>query len=83
MFHTFSLSYIFRRISGLNEGRARKIIEYRQENSGFETRAEILKVAGIGKVTFQQCAGFLTVLGSPEPLDTTIIHPESYKIAKS
>ncbi|CAD0196891.1 unnamed protein product [Chrysodeixis includens] len=74
---------MLRRISGLNEGRAKKIIEYRQENSGFETRAEILKVPGIGKITFQQCAGFLTVLGSPEPLDTTIIHPESYKIAKS
>ncbi|KAJ8725764.1 hypothetical protein PYW08_003947 [Mythimna loreyi] len=74
---------MLRRISGLNEGRARKIIEYRQENSGFESRAEILKVPGIGKITFQQCAGFLTVLDSSEPLDTTIIHPESYKIAKS
>lgn len=75
--------FISRRISGLNEGRAKKIIEYRQEHNGFESRAEILKVTGIGKITFQQCAGFLTVLGSSEPLDTTIIHPESYKIAKS
>lgn len=74
---------MLRRISGLNEGRAKKIIEYRQEHNGFESRAEILKVTGIGKITFQQCAGFLTVLGSSEPLDTTIIHPESYKIAKS
>nr|XP_021185041.2 S1 RNA-binding domain-containing protein 1 [Helicoverpa armigera] len=74
---------MLRRISGLNEGRAKKIIEYRQENSGFQSRAEIMKVPGIGKITFQQCAGFLTVLDSSEPLDTTIIHPESYKIAKS
>lgn len=77
------LLYFYRRISGLNEGRANKIIAYRQENSGFATRAEILKVPGIGKITFQQCSGFLTVLGSSEPLDTTIIHPESYGIAKA
>ncbi|CAB3255382.1 unnamed protein product [Arctia plantaginis] len=74
---------MLRRISGLNEGRAKKIITYRQENNGFSTRSEILKVPGIGKITFQQCSGFLTVLGSSEPLDTTIIHPESYVIAKT
>ncbi|CAH2241255.1 jg3316 [Pararge aegeria aegeria] len=74
---------MLRRISGLNESRAKKIIEYRQENSGFKTRAEILKVAGIGKVTYQQCAGFLKVLNGSESLDTTIIHPESYAVAKS
>lgn len=39
-------------------------------------------MAGIGKVTFQQCAGFLKILGGSEPLDATIIHPESYGIAK-
>lgn len=73
----------FRRISGLNDGRAKKIIAYRQENNGFATRAEILKVAGIGKITYQQCAGFLKVLSGKEPLDATIIHPESYSIAKT
>ncbi|XP_052737577.1 S1 RNA-binding domain-containing protein 1 isoform X3 [Bicyclus anynana] len=74
---------MLRRISGLNEGRAKKIMAYRQENGGFKSRAEIMKVAGIGKITYQQCAGFLKVLGGPEPLDTTIIHPESYTVAKS
>lgn len=74
---------MLRRISGLNEGRAKKIIAYRQDNGGFTTRSQIMKVSGIGKVTFQQCAGFLTILGSSEPLDTTIIHPESYTIAKA
>lgn len=73
----------FRRIAGLNETRAKKILSYRQSNNGFQTRAEILKVTGIGKVTFQQCAGFLKILGGEEPLDGTIIHPESYNIAKS
>ncbi|XP_073943825.1 uncharacterized protein YdcI [Choristoneura fumiferana] len=73
---------LLRRISGLNEGRAKKILSYRHDNGGFSARAEILKVTGIGKVTFQQCAGFLKVLGGSEPLDATIIHPESYGIAK-
>ncbi|CAH0721794.1 unnamed protein product, partial [Brenthis ino] len=74
---------MLRRISGLNDGRAKKIMAHRQENGGFKTRAEILKVSGIGKITYQQCAGFLKVLGGPEPLDSTIIHPESYSIAKA
>ncbi|XP_072943686.1 uncharacterized protein YdcI [Epargyreus clarus] len=73
---------MLRRISGLNDGRAKKMIAYRQTHDRFTSRAEILKVPGIGKVTYQQCAGFLKVLGGPEPLDTTIIHPESYNIAK-
>ncbi|XP_028170787.1 uncharacterized protein LOC114360313 [Ostrinia furnacalis] len=73
---------MLRRISGLNEGRATKILTYRQGNGGFKSRAEILKVGGIGKITYQQCAGFLKVLGGTEPLDATIIHPESYSIAK-
>ncbi|CAK1581749.1 unnamed protein product [Parnassius mnemosyne] len=73
---------MLRRISGLNDGRAKKIIAYRQDNGGFTTRAEILKVSGIGKITYQQCAGFLKVLTGTEPLDATIIHPESYSIAK-
>ncbi|XP_026757955.2 S1 RNA-binding domain-containing protein 1 [Galleria mellonella] len=74
---------MLRRIAGLSEGRAKKILAYRQDNGGFTTRAEILKVSGIGKTTYQQCAGFLRVVGGTEPLDATIIHPESYSIAKS
>lgn len=74
--------FIHRRISGLNEGRAKKLIAYRQEHNRFNTRAEIMKVSGIGKITFQQCAGFLKVVGGSEPLDATIIHPESYDKAK-
>lgn len=79
--HFYHVQY-FRRISGLNEGRAKKIISHRQENGCFKTRADILKVSGIGKITYQQCAGFLKVLGGPEPMDSTIIHPESYSVAK-
>lgn len=60
-----------------------KVIAYRQEHNRFNTRAELMNVPGIGKITFQQCAGFLKVVGGAEPLDATIIHPESYSLAKA
>ncbi|XP_041976825.1 uncharacterized protein YdcI [Aricia agestis] len=72
---------MLRRISGLNESRATKIIAYRQQHR-FTSRAELLKVGGIGKVTYQQCAGFLRVEG-PELLDRTVVHPESYAVARA
>ncbi|KAG7307545.1 hypothetical protein JYU34_007751 [Plutella xylostella] len=74
---------LLRRISGLNENRAKKILEYRSKNGPLHTREDILKVSGIGKVTYQQCAGFLKVTGGNEPLDATVIHPESYAVAKA
>ncbi|XP_026329410.1 uncharacterized protein LOC113237248 isoform X2 [Hyposmocoma kahamanoa] len=80
--NTASLAML-KRISGLNEGRAKKVIAYRQEHNKFNTRAEIMNVPGIGKITYQQCAGFLKVIGGSEPLDATIIHPESYAVAKA
>ncbi|GBP42850.1 S1 RNA-binding domain-containing protein 1 [Eumeta japonica] len=73
---------LLRRVAGLNEGRANKIISHRQKIGRFTTRVDLLKVTGIGKITFQQCAGFLKVLGGSQPLDATIIHPESYGIAE-
>ncbi|XP_049867445.1 uncharacterized protein YdcI [Pectinophora gossypiella] len=73
---------MLRRISGLNDGRAAKIIKYRQQKGRFNMREELLDVQGIGKVTYQQCAGFLRVIGGAKPLDATIIHPESYQVAK-
>ncbi|XP_064293129.1 S1 RNA-binding domain-containing protein 1 isoform X1 [Plodia interpunctella] len=80
--NTASLAML-RRISGLNEGRAKKLIAYRQEHGGFGSRLEILRVDGVGKLTYQQCAGFLRVRARAEPLDATIVHPESYPVAKS
>ncbi|CAH4037299.1 unnamed protein product [Pieris brassicae] len=73
---------MLRRISGLNDSRAKKIISYREENGSYITRTDILKVSGIGKITCQQCVGFLKIVGGKEPLDSTIIHPESYGVAK-
>jgi uncharacterized protein len=69
-------------IAGINATAAKNIVKYREENGEFTNRAQILKVPKIGAKAFQQCAGFLRVSGSPEILDNTGIHPESYSIAK-
>lgn len=73
------LSYI----SGINATSAKNIVKYREENGEFETRAQILKVPRIGAKAFEQCAGFLRVPGSPEILDNTGVHPESYPVASA
>jgi uncharacterized protein len=72
------LSYI----SGVNATIAQNIVNYREENGKFKTRRELLKVKRLGDKAFEQCAGFLRVMESTEPLDNTAVHPESYKAAK-
>lgn len=71
------LSYI----SGINGTIAKNIVEYREENGKFSSRKELLKVKRLGQKAYEQCAGFLRVAESKEPLDNTSVHPESYKIA--
>ena len=55
---------------------------YRNENGGFKSRKELLKVKRLGQKAYEQCAGFLRVSESEELLDNTSVHPESYKEAK-
>ena len=69
-------------VSGINSSIAKNIVEYRDENGGFKSRKELLKVKRLGQKAFEQCAGFLRVAESSEPLDNTSVHPESYKEAK-
>ncbi|SHH81318.1 uncharacterized protein SAMN02745196_01487 [Clostridium collagenovorans DSM 3089] len=69
-------------ISGINATIAKNIVEYREENGKFGSRAEIKKVKRLGAKAFEQCAGFLRVMESKEALDNTSVHPESYKAAK-
>ena len=66
------LSYV----SGLNSGIAKNIVEYRNEKP-FKTRNELLKVKKLGEKAFEQCAGFLRIIGG-NVLDNTGVHPESY-----
>ena len=70
------------RISGLNSTVCNNIVAYREENGAFTSRAELKKVPKLGPKAFEQCAGFLRVPESKNPLDNTGVHPESYKSAK-
>ena len=72
------LSYV----SGLSKGVAKNIIEYREKNDRFASREELKKVAKLGPKTYEQCVGFLRILGGNNPLDMTSIHPESYERAE-
>ncbi len=73
------LSYI----SGINATSAKNIVKYREENGEFAARSDVLKVPRIGAKAYEQCAGFLRVPGSPEVLDNTAVHPESYAAARA
>ena len=70
------------RVSGLNSTVCKNIVAYREENGAFNSRAELKKVPKLGPKAFEQCAGFLRVPESKNPLDNTGVHPESYKSAK-
>ena len=69
------LSYV----AGINMAIAKNIVKYRDENGKLKTRKELLKVPKLGKVAFQQCAGFLRITDGENPLEVTAVHPESYE----
>lgn len=68
-------------VAGINAAIANNIVLYRDEVGVFKSRKELLKVKRLGQKAFEQCAGFLRVMESKEPLDNTSVHPESYNIA--
>ena len=70
------------RVSGVNATVSKNIVAYREENGAFSSRAELKKVPKLGPKAFEQCAGFLRVPESKNPLDNTGVHPESYTAAK-
>ena len=69
-------------IAGLSATVSKNIVAYREENGSFSSRSELKKVPKLGPKAFEQCAGFLRVPGSKNPLDNTGVHPESYPVAK-
>ena len=69
-------------ISGINKTIANNIVKYRDENGKIKERKELLKVPKLGKVAFEQCAGFIRVFEGKNPLEITAVHPESYEIAE-
>lgn len=69
-------------VSGVNKKTAANIIDYRTENKEFSKRSDLKKVKGLGAKAFEQCAGFLRVRKSTNPLDNSSIHPENYNLVK-
>lgn len=70
------LSYV----SGLGPQLAKNIVEYRNKNGAFKSRDELQNVPRLGGKAFEQCAGFLRIRNSENPLDSSAVHPESYPI---
>ena len=68
------LSYV----SGINNTIAKNIVKYRDENGKLKERKDLLKVPKLGKVAFEQCAGFIRIPDGINPLENTAVHPESY-----
>lgn len=73
------LSYV----AGINNSIAKNIVKYRDENGKIKERKELLKVPKLGKVAYEQCAGFIRIPGGKNPLEVTGVHPESYEVAES
>lgn len=72
------LSYV----SGIGPSLATKIVDYRNRNGAFENRRELLNVERLGEKAFEQCAGFLHVRESDNPLDRSAVHPERYALVE-
>lgn len=72
------LSYV----SGIGPALASKIVDYRNRNGAFENRYELMKVERLGEKAFEQCAGFLRVRESNNPLDRSAVHPERYALVE-
>ncbi|BBF44364.1 transcription accessory protein with S1 RNA-binding domain [Lachnospiraceae bacterium KM106-2] len=70
-------------VSGISKAVAKNIVVYREENGIFTDRKQLLKVAKLGPKAYEQCAGFLKIIGGKNPLDATSVHPESYEAAKT
>ena len=69
-------------VSGINMSTAKKIVAYRDQNGKITSREELKKVPGLGPKAFEQCAGFLKIAESSDPLDNTWVHPENYDVAR-
>lgn len=69
-------------VSGINTSTAKKIVAYRDANGKIMSREDLKKVPGVGPKAFEQCAGFLKIAESADPLDNTWVHPENYAVAR-
>ena len=70
------------RVSGLSQTVAKSVVRWRDANGAFASRADLMKVTGLGAKTFEQSAGFLRLRSSSNPLDMTGVHPETYSVVE-
>ena len=74
---------LLEKIAGISTTVSKNIVQYREENGAFQSRAELKKVPKLGPKAFEQCAGFLRVNESKNMLDHTAVHPKSADAAKA
>ena len=74
--------YLLTYISGIGPQLAQNIVDYRTEHGAFESRKALLKVPKLGAKAFEQCAGFMRIENSDNPLDNSAVHPESYHLVE-
>ena len=72
------LSYV----SGIGPALADKIVSHRNAHGAFPDRQSLKQVKGLGDKAFEQCAGFLRVRESHNPLDRSAVHPERYALVE-
>jgi len=70
------------RVAGLSASVAENVVKHRDANGPFPNRKALLKVPRLGDKAFEQCAGFLRVPNSDNPLDTSSVHPEAYPVVE-
>jgi uncharacterized protein len=70
-------------VAGIGPKLAEKIVSYREKNGPFKNRSDLREVPGLGPKAFEQAAGFLRIRGGGNPLDSSAIHPESYRAAEA
>jgi uncharacterized protein len=70
------------RVAGLSAALAQNIVSFRDENGRFDSRTTLKKVPRLGPKAFEQCAGFLRIMGGKNPLDASAVHPEAYPVVK-
>ena len=69
-------------VSGVGPALAESIVNFRKEHGQFKSRKQLLKVPRLGEKAFEQCAGFLRIPNSENPLDNSAVHPEAYTIVE-